>query len=135
MYLHTIKDSRMGTVLQPLPPACEPQWGDSVPAHNKGFKDGNSSAATASNLWASEGGTVYLHTIKDSRIGTVLQPRPQACEPQWGDSVPAHNKGFKDGNSSAATASSLWASEGGTVYGTCTHWTIQGRKTRQFSLQ
>jgi hypothetical protein len=34
---------------------------------------------------------------------------------RWRDSVPAHNKGFKDGNSSAATASSLWASEGGTL--------------------
>ncbi len=70
------KGFRMGTVLQPRPPACG--W-YSVPADNKGFKDGNSSAATASSLWASEGGTVYLHTIT----------------------------GFKDGNRSAATASSL----------------------------
>ena len=44
---------------------------DSVPAHNKGFKDGNSSAATASNLWASEGGIVYLHTLDDSRKGKL----------------------------------------------------------------
>ncbi len=43
------------------------RWGDSVPEHNKGFKDGNSSAATASILWASEGGTVYLHTLDNSR--------------------------------------------------------------------
>ncbi len=42
------------------------EW-DSVPAHNKGFKDGNSSAATASSLWASDGGTVYLHTLDNSR--------------------------------------------------------------------
>jgi len=60
-----------------------------VPAHNKGLKDGNRSAATASSLWAS------LHTIRIHGWEQLCSHGLQLV------GLSAHNKEFKDGKSFA----------------------------------